>query len=120
VTTRDTGAAWENAALAHLTGAGLQLLERNFTCRHGELDLVMREGDCVVFVEVRYRGSLGRGDGTASVGAAKRAKLVRAAQVYLLARPRLAAAPCRFDVIGCAGTLHKPQIDWIRCAFEAY
>jgi putative endonuclease len=120
VTTRDTGAAWENAALAHLTHAGLRLLTRNFTCRHGELDLVMRETDCVVFVEVRYRGSRGRGDGAASVGAGKRAKLVRAAQVYLLAHPRLAAAPCRFDVIGCGGTLQQPQIEWIRSAFDAF
>jgi len=120
VTTRATGAAWENAALAHLKGAGLRLLTRNFSCRFGELDLVMRDGDCVVFVEVRYRGSRDRGDGAASVGAAKRTKLVRAAQVYLLARPQLATAPCRFDVIGCGGTLQQPQVDWIRSAFEAF
>jgi putative endonuclease len=120
VTTRATGAAWENAALAHLSGAGLALLERNFSCRFGELDLVMRDRDCIVFVEVRYRGSPARGGGGASVGAGKRAKLVRAAQVYLLARPRLAAAPCRFDVIGCGGTLQQPQLDWIRSAFEAF
>ena len=120
MTTRDPGAAWENAARAYLTGAGLRPLERNFTCRFGELDLVMRDGDCVVFVEVRYRGSRDRGDGTASVGTGKRAKLVRAAQVYLLAHPRLAAAPCRFDVIGCGGTLQQPQIEWIRSAFDAF
>jgi len=98
----------------------LALLERNFSCRFGELDLVMRDGDCIVFVEVRYRGSRDRGGGTASVGAAKRAKLVRAAQVYLLARPRFAASPCRFDVIGCGGTLQQPRVDWTRSAFEAY
>ena len=120
MTTRATGAAWENAALAHLTGAGLHLLSRNFSCRFGELDLIMRDGDCVVFVEVRYRGSRERGGGSASVGAAKRTKLVRAAQVYLLAQPRLAAAPCRFDVIGCGGTLQQAQFDWIRSAFEAF
>ena len=120
MTTRETGALWEDAALAHLTRAGQRLLTRNFTCRHGELDLVMRDGDCIVFVEVRYRGSRARGGGVASVGMGKRAKLVSAAQVYLLAHPQLAAAPCRFDVIGCSGTPEQPQLDWIRSAFEAY
>jgi putative endonuclease len=119
VTTRATGALWEDAALAHLRHAGLHLLTRNFTCRYGELDLVMRDNDCIVFVEVRYRGSRERGGSLASVGASKRAKLVRAAQVYLLAHPQFAAAPCRFDVIGCSGTPAQPQLEWIRSAFDA-
>ena len=120
MTTRDVGALWEQAAMTHLVRAGLRLLTRNFTCRHGEVDLVMRDGDCIVFVEVRYRGSRERGGGTASVGAAKRAKLVRAAQVYLLAHPKFAAAPCRFDVVGCSGIPAQPQLDWIRAAFDAF
>lgn len=120
MTTRHIGALWEEAALAHLTRAGQRLLTRNFTCRHGELDLVMRDGDCIVFVEVRYRGARDRGGSAASVGVNKRAKLVRAAQVYLLAHPQFAAAPCRFDVIGCSGTPQQPQMDWIRSAFDAF
>jgi len=121
VATRDVGILWENAALAHLRHAGLQPLAQNFNCRFGEIDLVMRDGadGGVVFVEVRYRGDAAHGDGTASVGAGKRAKLVRAAQVYLQAHPALADAPCRFDVIGCAGTPQQPRFDWIRNAFEA-
>lgn len=118
--TRDVGARWEDAALAHLSRTGLELLTRNFTCRLGELDLVMRDRDCVVFVEVRYRGSGMRGGGVASVGVAKRAKLIRAAQVYLLAHPQLAQLPCRFDVIGCGGSLQQPQLEWIPSAFEAW
>jgi putative endonuclease len=120
VTTRDTGALWEDAALTHLMRSGLQLLTRNFSCRQGELDLVMREGECVVFIEVRYRASHARGDGAASVGASKRAKLVHAAQVWLLAHPRLATAPCRFDVVGCTGSPQQPQVEWIRSAFDAF
>jgi len=116
--TRDVGARWEDAALAHLSRTGLLLLTRNFVCRLGELDLVMRDRDCVVFVEVRYRGSETRGGGVASVGVAKRAKLIRAAQVYLLAHPQLAELPCRFDVIGCSGSLQQPQLEWIPSAFE--
>lgn len=120
---RDIGALWEDAALAHLRGAGLHPLTRNFTCRVGEIDLVMldktsREGS-TVFVEVRYRNASARGDGRASVGAAKRAKLLRAAALYLQAHPKLAAQPCRFDVIGCSGTPEQPQFDWTRNAFDA-
>ena len=118
--TRYIGAQWEDAVLAHLTRTGLALLTRNFTCRLGELDLVMRDRDCIVFVEVRYRSSRARGDGVVSVGRAKRTKLVRAAQIYLLAHPQLAELPCRFDVIGCGGSLQQPQLDWIRSAFDAY
>ena len=117
---RRTGDVWESAALAHLRNAGLEPLQRNFSSRHGELDLVMRErGGCIVFVEVRYRSSGAHGDGTASVGPAKRAKLVRAAQLWLQAHPRLANEQCRFDVIGCSGTPEQPRFDWTRAAFDA-
>ena len=118
MTARDTGATWESVAEAHLCAAGLRTLQRNFTCRLGEIDLVMAERDCTVFVEVRFRRDAAHGDGAASVGASKRAKLLRAAQVWLLAHPRRAEQPCRFDVIGCSGTPQQPQFDWIHNAFE--
>jgi putative endonuclease len=120
MSTRSIGAHWEDAALAHLTHAGLTLLARNFNCRYGELDLIMREREQIVFVEVRYRGAYARGDGTHSVGAGKRAKLARAAAVYLQSQPTLANLPCRFDVIGCSGTLQHPTFAWTRNAFEVY
>ena len=118
MTTRGTGAAWESAAQAHLHEAGLRTLQRNFTCRLGEIDLIMADRDCTVFVEVRFRRDPAHGDGAASVGTAKRAKLLRAAQVWLLAHPQRADRACRFDVIGCGGTPQNPQFDWIRNAFE--
>ena len=117
---RDTGIQWENIALKYAQDAGLQLLARNFHCRHGEIDLILRDRDSIVFVEVRYRGDDTRGGGTASVGAAKRGKLVRAAQVWLQAHPQHAALPCRFDVIGCCGTGASPQLEWTRNAFDAF
>jgi len=83
---RGTGTHWENAALLHAQKAGLELLERNFQCRLGEIDLILADGDVIVFTEVRYRGDGARGDGTATVGAAKQAKLVRAAQLWLQTR----------------------------------
>ncbi len=120
MTARDVGIQWENVALAHAQAAGLTLLVRNFQCRYGEIDLILADHGSVVFAEVRYRRHVGHGDGTASVGAGKRAKLVRAAQVWLQAHPRHADLPCRFDVIGCGGTLELPQFDWTRSAFDAF
>jgi putative endonuclease len=125
--TRDVGSLWENAALSHLRQSGLKLLARNFACRWGEIDLVMLEKsgpgksthDQIVFVEIRYRNPSARGDGLASVGAGKRAKLTRAAAVYLQANPKLTGMPCRFDVVACGGTPENPGFDWIRAAFDA-
>lgn len=120
---RLAGSRYEDIALAHLERSGLVLIERNFNCRYGEIDLVMRVDDTVVFVEVRYRrgsgGSANFGDGIDSVSAAKRAKLVRAAAVFLAAHPRLAHRACRFDVLAIAGDESAPTLDWRPNAFEA-
>jgi len=116
---RADGARYEDIALAHLERAGLSLIVRNYNCRYGEIDLVMRDRDVVVFVEVRYRSASAFGDGIDSVGAAKRAKLVRAAGAFLADHPRLAGAACRFDVLAIGGGADTPSIDWRRNAFEA-
>ena len=120
VTTRDIGSRWEDAVLAHMQRAGLKTIARNFTCRYGEIDLIMRDRDQIAFIEVRYRGDDMHGDGTVSVGAGKRAKLARAAAVYLQQNPVLAAMTCRFDVVGCSGTPVSPVFEWTRAAFDAY
>ena len=121
---RAIGERWEHAALAYLRKAGLELVARNFHCRYGEIDLIVldrsrRDGDTLVFVEVRYRDDATRGGGTASVGAAKQRKLVQTAQVFLQAHAQFAALPCRFDVVGCAGTPQQPVFEWTRNAFDA-
>jgi putative endonuclease len=116
---RADGARYEDLALAHLERAGLRLIARNYHCRYGELDLVVGDGEVVVFVEVRYRSASAFGDGVDSIGAAKRAKLVRAASAFLAEHPRLAGAACRFDVLAIAGGTGSPSIDWLRNAFEA-
>lgn len=117
---RSTGDRWESRALAELQTAGLRLIERNWHCRYGEIDLVMREGDTLVFVEVRYRDDAGSGGALASVGAAKRGKLVRAAQLYLAQHAALAQHACRFDVVAFDGTGNGVRCDWQRGAFEAF
>lgn len=117
--TRGAGARFEDIALAHLENAGLALIARNYRCRYGEIDLVMREQDTVVFVEVRYRRSAGFGGGIDSVDAGKRAKIVRAAGAFLADHPRLAACACRFDVLAIGDRPDAPTLDWRRNAFEA-
>jgi putative endonuclease len=116
---RSAGARYEDAALAHLERAGLTLIARNYHCRYGEIDLVMRERGTVVFVEVRYRRSGAFGGGIDSVDAGKRARLVRAASAFLADHPRLADATCRFDVLAIGDDARAPSIDWRRNAFEA-
>lgn len=115
---RAAGDVFEQAALEHLQHAGLKLLARNFGTRFGEVDLVMRDADVVVFVEVRYRRHRAFGGGAASVGAGKRERITRAAQAFLQAHPKLAALPCRFDVIAFDGEPDSAECDWLRAAFE--
>ncbi|MFA0923867.1 YraN family protein [Xanthomonas fragariae] len=114
---RQRGAAVEAAARALLEQAGLRLVVGNANYRGGELDLVMRDGQSLVFVEVRYRRDDRFGGGAASVDRRKRRKLVLAAQLFLASHPELAALPCRFDVVDGSG---EPSIlNWIRDAFRA-
>jgi len=113
---RETGAAAEAAARAMLEDAGLAWLASNVNYRFGELDLVMRDGDTVVFVEVRYRSSDRFGGAAASVDFRKRRRLVLAARAWLAGRRGLADAGCRFDVVTVQGEdLH---CDWIPNAFS--
>jgi putative endonuclease len=104
------GQAWEQVACRHLEEHGLQLIEANFTCKGGEIDLVMRDGAALVFVEVRQRADRKHGGAAASITPAKQARLTVAAQVYLM-RYR-SVPPCRFDVVAIDGD----QLDWLRNA----
>lgn len=109
----------EQAALEYLSEAGLRLLDRNAHARGGEIDLVMGDGDGVVFVEVRYRGRNDYGGGAASVDAGKRRRVVHAAMAWLQRHPALQDAPCRFDVVDASGPADAPMLAWIRDAFRA-
>jgi putative endonuclease len=116
---RARGAAIEQATRRHLLAAGLRELAANASYRGGELDLVMRDGACVVFVEVRYRSHAAFGGGAASVDAGKRRRLLHAAQLFLVAHPDLRDAPCRFDVVDASGDPAAPTLHWLRDAFRA-
>lgn len=114
------GQAAEGWALTHLEEHGLRLVARNWRCRLGELDLVMLDGDTVVFVEVRYRRHAAWGGAEASVDARKRSRVAAAAQVFLQQQPRWAPYPCRFDVVAIAAaeTNSAARLNWIRSAFD--
>ncbi len=106
------GARAEDQCAALMRAAGLDVVARNWRCRFGEIDLIAEEGGTVVFAEVRMRRSLNFGGAGESVTAAKRAKLLAAARLYLASRPQ---AACRFDVflvVGQAG-----DVQWVRDAF---
>jgi putative endonuclease len=104
----------EDLAAAFLQRQGLQLVERNYRCRFGEIDIIAREGSTLVFVEVRMRASMSFGGAAASITAAKRGKLSLAARHYLAGTARMPA--CRFDALLVSGSEHA--IEWIRNAFD--
>ena len=116
---RGRGAAVEAAARAHLNRAGLRAIASNAGSRVGEIDLVMLDGDILVFVEVRYRRDSRFGGGAASVDVHKRRKLIRAAHIFLSRHPRHAQRACRFDVVEADGDPASPRLNWLRDAFRA-
>lgn len=118
VTTRDTGLAFEGLARTHLERAGLRFIAANVNYRFGELDLVMRDNETIVFVEVRYRRDARYGGGSASVTPSKQRRIALAASAWLAANPHEARRPCRFDVVAISGSESASQIDWIGNAFN--
>lgn len=107
------GQAGEDRALAHLVQHGLRLVERNFRCKGGEIDLIVQDKAELVFVEVRKRADRRHGGAAASVTPAKQARLIVAAQIYL---QRYRHPPgCRFDVVAIEGDM----LIWMKNAIEA-
>ena len=119
-TTTTIGRRGEDAALAHLESAGLTLLERNYRCRGGEIDLVMQEGATLVLIEVRLRSSGEFGGAAASVGPRKQRRFTIAARHLMLTRPAYRRMPARFDVVAIDRGSHggETEIRWIRDAFR--
>lgn len=116
---RQASGRWaEQAALEFLASHGLAVVARNHRCRFGELDLIMRDGDVLVFVEVRYRSSNRFGSGAASVTPAKRRRLLAAARHYLGGLRRHSLPPCRFDVVSVSRPNYRAEFEWIRDAFS--
>ena len=118
-TTRAVGDRAEQLACEFLTGKGLRTITRNFRCRLGEIDLVMRHGECLVFVEVRFRGGRRITGAGMTVDIHKQRKLLRTAALFIAGRPALANSAVRFDVVAIdADERGEQTLDWIRDAFR--
>src|SRR3569833_313479 len=113
----DKGQAEEARALRYLETQGLRLRQRNYRCRHGEIDLVMDDGESLVFVEVRYRGNRQFASGAESVDHRKQAKLAATALHCLQSHRDAARRPARFDVISLAPGREDHALEWIKNAF---
>lgn len=110
-----SGKLAEQLACDYLKQQGLKLIQRNFHCRHGEIDLIMQDGQTLVFVEVRYRRNAYHGSALESITSTKQSRIITTAQHYLMQ----SGWPhnCRFDAIGVtAGS--TDQTLWIRVAFQ--
>lgn len=107
------GQAKEALAGQFLQAQGLVLVQRNYRCRAGEVDLIMRERDLVVFVEVRFRRSNTHGSPGETLTLTKQQRIIRAAAQYL---QRFAVPPpCRFDLVAIGA---NDRIDWVSDAFR--
>lgn len=116
LTRRQQGAYYENLARRYLERAGLTFIAANVACRAGELDLIMRDRQTWVFVEVRYRRNATFGGAAASVTHSKQQRLLRAAAFWLAKQhASFDTSSCRFDVLAITGS----QIEWLQDAFNA-
>ena len=113
----DIGHQAEDLARQFLEKQGLTLVARNFSCRMGEIDLIMRHKQFVVFVEVRFRKNRDFGGPVISISKSKQNKLLATAKIYLQQNPRLARIPVRFDVIGILGS--DDSVEWVQNAIDA-
>ncbi len=109
------GAQAEQLAAKFLQAQGLKLVQQNYSCKHGEIDLIMQDAATLVFVEVRLRGGNHFGGAAASITATKQGRLMRTAQHYLAALKHIPA--CRFDAVLYEG-LDGMQPQWIKNAFS--
>lgn len=100
---RRIGAAYEEWAAEFLTERGYQILERNYRCRRGEIDLIARDGDTLVFLEVKYRRSAACGGPAEAVTHTKQKTICRVADHYRFARRISEDRACRFDVVAILG-----------------
>ena len=107
------GARAESVAASYLQQHGLKLVESNYRSRFGEIDLILRDGETLVFAEVRQRSSNNFGGAAASIDARKQQRLILTAQHYLASLPRI--PPCRFDALLLDAA---ENIEWVKNAFE--
>ena len=114
VNKRQTGTAYEEQAAAWLTDRGFRILERNYRCRQGEIDLIGRDGPYLVFIEVKYRSSKSAGEPAEAVDWRKQRRISKAALYYCYEHRVPETQACRFDVVAILGS----HVEHIKNAFE--
>lgn len=120
-----TGESAEQDACKFLIKNKLKLVSKNFSCKFGEIDLIMLDKQSLVFVEVRYRKNSQFGSGAESITISKQRKLIKTASYYLQQNPKTSQYATRFDVISMSASLNhsnsedESKIDWIKDAFQA-
>lgn len=111
------GRGVEDAVRSYLIGAGLKFVAANYVCVGGEIDLIMQDGDNLVFVEVRYRQDDDYGGAVASVTKSKQHKIIHTAKMYLQENDLWDKVPCRFDVVVMQNAGENQEICWLKDAF---
>jgi putative endonuclease len=116
----------EKLVCTYLRRQKLKFIVRNYQCRLGEIDLIMRDEHVLVFIEVRYRQHYHFGSSLESINLHKQRKIIKAAEHYLLSKQLTEKIACRFDVVGVKSTqklsniskLDLSQVEWIKNAFS--
>jgi len=111
----------ENLALNYLQKKGLIQLQKNFSCRHGEIDLIMRDNEFIVFIEVRYRNKTQFGHPLETINYAKQKKIIKTIHYFLIKNPQYNQLACRIDAVAIHSQCQSSgdHIDWIQNAIQA-
>lgn len=116
--TQQLGKKAEEFACQYLLNHGLKLVDRNYQCRVGEIDLIMQDEKYLIFIEVRYRQNIYFGNGVESVTNTKQKKLIKTASYYLQQKKLDEKINCRFDVVSLSLKKLTPELEWIKNAFS--
>lgn len=117
--TNHTGKIAEDIAAEYLTKQGLKLIDQNFHCRFGEIDLIGLDQQILTFIEVRYRKNEQYLAVVETIDQHKCRKLIITSEYYLTQHKNYRDNQCRYDVITITGELNQPVIEWIKNAFQA-
>ena len=119
ISPRLKGSGYEKLAEKYLRSRGLKVIARNFHCRLGEIDLILRDRDTIVFVEVRFRANSRFGSATQSVTASKQRKIISTAKLFLGKHGLNDKLYCRFDVLGIEAENDSYRYQWLTNAFSS-
>lgn len=110
----------ENCAYMFLYNQGMRLIAKNYQCRYGEIDLIMRDSTHIVFIEVRYRAKTTFATSLESITPNKAQRIIKTATWFLQEKKLLNRVNCRFDVVGIDLANNHQQVDWVKNAFTDY